>query len=81
MTVPGVGSVVVLTSRATVAVPGRFRKSKSVGAAFNLTCARDQSGERDRPGAISRWGDEMMRAMLRGGPEHAGAFDAMVRLG
>ena len=29
-----------------------------------LTCSRDQSGERDRPGAISRCGDEMMRVML-----------------
>jgi transposase len=64
MTVPGVGPVVALTYRATVDVPARFRKSKSVGAVFGLTCCRDQSGERDRPGAISRCGDEMMRAML-----------------
>ena len=64
MTVPGVGPVVALTYRATVDVPVRFRKSKSVGAAFGLTCSRDQSGERDRPGAISRCGDEMMRMML-----------------
>ena len=64
MTVPGVGSVVALTYRATVDVPARFRRSKSVGAVFGLTCSRDQSGERDRPGAISRCGDEMMRTML-----------------
>ena len=64
MTVPGVGPVVALTYRATVDVPARLRKSKSVGAVFGLTCSRDQSGERDRPGAISRCGDEMMRAML-----------------
>ena len=64
MTVPGVGPVVAPTYRATVDVPVRFRKSKSVGAAFGLTCSRDQSGERDRPGAISRCGDEMMRMML-----------------
>ena len=63
-TIPGVGPVVALTYRATVDVPARFRKSKSVGAVFGLTCSRDQSGERDRPGAISRCGDEMMRAML-----------------
>ena len=76
---PGVGAVVALTYRATVNVPARFRKSKSVGAVFGLTCSRDQSGERDRPGAISRCGDEMMRAMLyEAAPEHAGAFDAMV---
>jgi transposase len=37
MTVPGVGPVVALTYRATVDVPGRFRKSKSVGAVFGLT--------------------------------------------
>ena len=58
MRVPGVGPVVALTYRATVDVPARFRKSKSVGAVFGLTPARDQSGERDRPGAISRCGDD-----------------------
>jgi transposase len=64
MTVPDVGPVVALTYRATVDVPARFRKSKSVGAVFGLTASRDQSGERDRPGAISRCGDEMMRTTL-----------------
>src|SRR6516164_6434456 len=64
MTVPGVGPVVALTYRATVDVPARFRKSKSVGAVFGLTPARDQSGESDRPGAISRCGDQMMRTTL-----------------
>jgi transposase len=64
MTVPGVGPVVALTYRATVDVPARFRKSKSVGAVFGLTPARDQSGESDRPGAISRCGDEMIRTTL-----------------
>ena len=54
MTVPGVGPVVALTYRATVDVPARFRKSKSVGAVFGLTCAKYQSGEIDRSGAISR---------------------------
>ena len=38
MTTPGVGPVVSLTYRATVDVPARFRKSKSVGAVFGLTC-------------------------------------------
>jgi transposase len=64
MTTPGVGPVVSLTYRATVGVPARFRKSKSVGAVFGLTPARDQSGERDCMGAISRCGDEMMRTAL-----------------
>ena len=64
MTVPGVGPVVALTYRATVDVPARFRTSKAVGAVFGLTPAKYQSGEINRSGAISRCGDEMMRAML-----------------
>src|SRR5436305_7844058 len=64
MTVPGVGPVVALTYRATVDVPARFKNSKAVGAVFGLTPAKDQSGERDRTGAISKCGDEMMRVML-----------------
>jgi transposase len=64
MTTPGVGPVVALTYRATVDVPARFRKSKSVGAVFGLTCSKYQSGEIDWSGRISRCGDEMMRVML-----------------
>jgi len=47
-TIPGVGPVVALTYRATVDVPARFRKSKSVGAVFGLTSSRYQSGEIDQ---------------------------------
>jgi transposase len=64
MTIPGVGPVVSLTYRATVDVPARFRKSKSVGAVFGLASSRYQSGEVDWSGEISRCGDEMMRTML-----------------
>ena len=64
MTTPGVGPVVSLTYRATVDVAARFRKSKSVGAVFGLTCAKYQSGEVDWSGKISRCGDEMMRVVL-----------------
>jgi transposase len=64
MTIPGVGPVVSLTYRATVDIPARFRKSKSVGAVFGLTCAKYQSGEVDWDGRISRCGDEMIRTML-----------------
>src|SRR6266849_4588730 len=64
MTVPGVGTVVALTYRATVDVPARFRNSKAVGAVFGLTPSRYQSGEINRTGAISKCGDEMMRVML-----------------
>ena len=64
MTVPSVGPVVALTYRATVDVPARFRTSKAVGAVLGLTPCKDQSGERDHTGAISKCGDEMMRVML-----------------
>ena len=64
MTTPGVGPVVVLTFRATVDVPSRFTSSKAVGAAFGLTPRRQQSGEIDRMGGISKCGDAMMRKML-----------------
>jgi len=64
MTVPGVGAVVALTYRVAVDVPARFRNSKAVGAVFGLTPAKYQSGEIERTGAISRCGDEMVRAML-----------------
>src|SRR6187431_2029041 len=56
MTTPGVGPVVSLTYRATVDIPARFRKSKSVGAVFGLTCAKYQSGEVDWSGRIARCG-------------------------
>ena len=52
MTTPGVGPVVALTYRATVDVPARFRKSKSVGAVFGLTCSKYQSGDIDWSGRI-----------------------------
>jgi transposase len=64
MTVPGVGSVVALTYRATIDVPARFQNSKAVGAVFGLTPSKYQAGEINRTGGISRCGDEMIRAML-----------------
>jgi transposase len=74
MTTPGVGPVVALTYRATVDVPARFRKSKSVGAVFGSTSAKYQSGEIDRSGRIS--GDDAGHA-LRSSAEHA-ALEEMV---
>src|ERR1700687_4129617 len=64
MTVPGVGPVVALTYRATVDVPARFKNSQAVGAGFGLTPSQYQPGPINRTGAISKCGDEMMRAML-----------------
>jgi transposase len=60
ITIPGVGLVVALTYRATVDVPARFCKSKSVGAGLRIDL-RQVSGEIDRSGRISRRGVEMKR--------------------
>lgn len=64
MTVPGVGAVTALCFRATVDIPARFTKSKTVGAHFGLTSRKHQSGQVDRNGRISKCGDGMMRATL-----------------
>ena len=64
MTVPGVGPLTVLVFRATIDQPGRFRKSRDVGAHLGLTPRRYQSGETDVQGRISRCGDELARTAL-----------------
>jgi transposase len=51
----GVGPVVALTYRATVDVPARFRMSKSVGAVFGLTPARDSCTAAKKPLAELRF--------------------------
>ena len=64
MTVPGVGVVTALTFRHTVDDPSRFRSASSVGAYLGLTPRRNQSGETDINGKISRWGDRLLRTYL-----------------
>ncbi len=64
MTVPGVGPLTALAFRATIDQPGRFQKSRDVGAHLGLTPRRYQSGETDVQGRISRCGDELARTAL-----------------
>jgi transposase len=64
MTVPGVGVVTALTFRHTIDDPSRFHSASSVGAYLGLTPRRNQSGETDTYGRISRWGDGLMRTYL-----------------
>ncbi len=64
MTFSGVGPIVALTYRATIDVPSRFRRSKSVGAHLGLTPRAYQSGEVDWTGRVSKSGDAMARAAL-----------------
>ena len=64
MTMPGVGPVVALTFVSAVDDPGRFRRSKDVGPWVGLTPGRNQSGERDVVGAITKAGDAGLRTAL-----------------
>ena len=64
MTMPGIGAVVALTFRAAVDDPTRFRSSKRVGPWVGLTPSRNQSGERDVSGGITKAGDVNLRRAL-----------------
>ncbi len=64
MTMPGVGPVVALTFVSAVDDPGRFRRSKDVGPWVGLAPGRNQSGERDIVGQITKAGDAGLRTAL-----------------
>ena len=55
---------VALAYTAVIDDPGRFRKSASVGAYLGLTPKRQQSGEADYSGRISKCGDGLLRSYL-----------------
>ena len=64
MSMPGVGAVVALTFRSAVDDPARFTSSKKVGPWVGLTPSRNQSGERDVSGGITKAGDVTLRRAL-----------------
>ena len=64
MTMPGVGAVIALTVRAAIDDPARFRSSRDVGPWVGLTPRREQSGERDIVGRITKAGDAGLRTAL-----------------
>jgi len=64
MTMPGVGALVALTVKSAIDDPDRFRSSREVGPWAGLTPKRDQSGERDVLGHITKAGDAGLRAAL-----------------
>jgi transposase len=64
MTVPGIGALSSLVYVSTVEDPGRFSRSRAVGAHLGLTPRRYQSGEIDRSGHISRCGDRLARTLM-----------------
>jgi transposase len=60
-----VGPVAALTFKTALDSPGRFRRSKNVGAYFGLTAKRWQSGTSiDSQGHISKQGDNDVRRAL-----------------
>lgn len=64
MTMPGVGAIVALTVKSAIDDPDRFHSSKEVGPWVGLTPRREQSGERDIIGQITRAGDVALRTAL-----------------
>ena|SRR5690554_6726380 len=60
----GVGAIIALTVKSAIDDPERFRSSKDVGPWAGLTPRREQSGERDVIGQITRAGDEALRTAL-----------------
>ena len=64
MSMPGVGAVVALSYRSAVDDPSRFTSSKKVGVWAGLTPSRNQSGERDVSGGITKAGDVNLRRAL-----------------
>jgi transposase len=64
MTIPGVGPITATAFVSAIDDVERFKKSRNVGAYFGLTPKRYQSGEIDRQGRISKWGDTLVRSYL-----------------
>lgn len=62
--VSGVGPLTALAYVLTLEEPGRFDKSRSVGAYVGLTPKRDQSGQTDKQLHISRAGNHYLRQLL-----------------
>lgn len=64
MSMPAIGAVLALTFRSAVGDPARFTSPKRVGPWVGLTSSRNQSGERDVSGGITKAGDVSLRRAL-----------------
>lgn len=62
----GVGPVTALAYVLTLEDPGRFEKSRMVGAYLGLTPRRDQSGDTDKQLRITKAGNAYLRKLLVG---------------
>jgi len=68
--VPGVGPLTSLGFVLSLEEPGRFSKSRTVGAFLGLTPRRDQSGQTDKQLRITKAGDEFVRRLLVGAAQY-----------
>lgn len=64
--VKGVGALTALAFVLTLEDPGRFSKSREVGPCLGLVPKRDQSGDHDPQGHITKTGDSYLRRLLIG---------------
>lgn len=64
--VPGVGALTALAYVLTIDDPGRFKRSREVGAYVGLVPRQDQSGSSDKQLHITKAGDGYLRRLLVG---------------
>ena len=64
MTAPGVGPITALVFKSSIEDPERFSRGENAGAFAGLAPRRNQSGDRDTKGRISKAGDPMLRKAL-----------------
>jgi transposase len=64
MSVPGVGPITALIFKTSIEDPARFASGQDAGAYAGLVPRRNQSGERDHKGRISKAGDPLLRSAL-----------------
>jgi transposase len=64
--IKGVGALTALAFVLTLEDPGRFSKSREVGPYLGLVPKRDQSGDHDPQGHITKTGDVFLRRLLIG---------------
>jgi transposase len=62
--VSGVGPITSLYFVLKVGTPGRFQRTRDIGAFLGLCPRRDQSGETDKELRISKCGDQYLRCLL-----------------
>ena len=75
--VSGVGPITSLYFVLKVGNPGRFQRTRDIGAFLGLCPKRDQSGETDKELRISKCGDRYLRRLLVGAAQYTlGPFGA-----